>query len=252
MSLPPPSPPYPFGLSQKTGFGCPASCIKLALVICFTRGNVYASMLFSQIIPPSPSPTESQSLFLLDWDSVKSWITCEHGPDAGLGSEPGVCTSSPSAYSPTVGPVYSLSLKTLSLSQSEPKVNLNLQWPNKLWGTWFWMKSGSPGHGQRRWEGQMKTEREITTAAGGEKWQGGSGSTSCFFSSNGRDLRAKHLLSASPSVSLHLVHFFLPPSLFKALRGEYSFSVRCKRNYFSLLLGKMRGGWNLSGFILLY
>ena len=57
-----PSPPYPFRLSQKTGFGCLASCIKLALVIYFTRGNVYALMLFSQIIPPSPSSTESKSL----------------------------------------------------------------------------------------------------------------------------------------------------------------------------------------------
>ena len=73
-----------------------------------------------------------------------------------------------------------------------------------------------------------------------------------FSSSDGRDLRAKHLLSASPSVSMYFVHFFSPPSLFKALRGEYSLSVRCKRNDFSLLLGKMRGGWNLSGFVLLH
>ena len=36
-------------------FGCPASCIKLKLVICFTYVNVYVSVLFSQIIPPSPS-----------------------------------------------------------------------------------------------------------------------------------------------------------------------------------------------------
>ena len=31
--LPLPFPPYPSGLSPSTGFGCPASCIKLALVI---------------------------------------------------------------------------------------------------------------------------------------------------------------------------------------------------------------------------
>ena len=61
--LPPPSLPHPSGLSQTTCFGCPASCIELALAIYFTYGNVHVSMLFSQIIPPSPSPTESKSLF---------------------------------------------------------------------------------------------------------------------------------------------------------------------------------------------
>ena len=40
-------------------------------------GNVYVSALFSQIIPPSPSPTEYKSLF---FTSVSGNINL-HGPD---------------------------------------------------------------------------------------------------------------------------------------------------------------------------
>ena len=39
------------------------SCTQPGLVICFTIDNIHASMLFSRNIPPSPSPTESKSLF---------------------------------------------------------------------------------------------------------------------------------------------------------------------------------------------
>ena len=53
------SPETPFHLPPHLGF--PASYIKLPLAICFTYGNVYGSMLFSQVIPPSPL-TESKSL----------------------------------------------------------------------------------------------------------------------------------------------------------------------------------------------
>ena len=58
-----PSLPHPSVLSQSTSFEYPASCIELALVIYFTYGNTQVSMLFSQIISPSPSPTESIRLF---------------------------------------------------------------------------------------------------------------------------------------------------------------------------------------------
>ena len=61
--LPHPSSPDPSGLSQSTSLLCPASCIKLALVIYFTPSNEHVSMLFSQTISPSPSPTQSKSLF---------------------------------------------------------------------------------------------------------------------------------------------------------------------------------------------
>ena len=49
------------------------SCIQPGLVICFRRDNIYVSMLFSQIIPPSPSPIESKSLF---YTSVSLFLSC--------------------------------------------------------------------------------------------------------------------------------------------------------------------------------
>ena len=61
----PPSPSHPSGLSQCTGIECPVSCIELGLVIYFTYGNRHASVLFSQIIPPLASPTDSKSLFFI-------------------------------------------------------------------------------------------------------------------------------------------------------------------------------------------
>ena len=42
-------------MDKNSGFECPASCIKLGLVIYFTYGNIHVSMLFSQIILPVPS-----------------------------------------------------------------------------------------------------------------------------------------------------------------------------------------------------
>ena len=61
--LPPSSPSHPSGSSQCTSPEHPVSCIELGLAIYFTYDNIHVSMLFSQIIPPSLSPTESKSLF---------------------------------------------------------------------------------------------------------------------------------------------------------------------------------------------
>ena len=41
--------------------------------ICFTYDNIHVSMLFSKIIPPSPSPTKSKRLF---YTSVSLLLSC--------------------------------------------------------------------------------------------------------------------------------------------------------------------------------
>ena len=61
--LPPPSPYHPSGPSQCTSPKHPVSCIDPGLAIRFIYDIIHVSMPFSQIIPPSPSPTESQRLF---------------------------------------------------------------------------------------------------------------------------------------------------------------------------------------------
>ena len=63
--LRPPSPYHPSGSSRCTSPEHPVSCVKRGLAIHFTYENIHVSMLFSQIIPHSPSPTESKRLFYI-------------------------------------------------------------------------------------------------------------------------------------------------------------------------------------------
>ena len=51
----------------------PISCIQPGLVMCFILDSIHVSMLFSRNIPPSPSPTESKSLF---YTSVSLFLFC--------------------------------------------------------------------------------------------------------------------------------------------------------------------------------
>ena len=68
--LSPPSPYHPSGSSQCTSPKHPVSCIKPGLAIRFTYYIIHVSMPFSQIIPPSPSLTESKRLFYMLLTSV--------------------------------------------------------------------------------------------------------------------------------------------------------------------------------------
>ena len=62
--LPPPSPYHPSGSSQCTSPKHPVSCIECGLVTRFIHGIIHVSMPFSQIFPPSPSPSPTESIRL--------------------------------------------------------------------------------------------------------------------------------------------------------------------------------------------
>ena len=74
--LPPLSPYHLSGSSQCTSPKHPVSCIKPRLVIRFLHDSIHVSMPFSQIIPPSPSPTESKILFYISVSLLLSRIQC--------------------------------------------------------------------------------------------------------------------------------------------------------------------------------
>ena len=76
--LPPLSPYHPSGSSQCTIPKLPVSCIERGLAIHFTYDNINVLMPFSQIIPPSPSPTETRRLFYTSVSLLLSHIQGYH------------------------------------------------------------------------------------------------------------------------------------------------------------------------------
>ena len=61
--LPPLSPYHLSGSSPRTSLKHPVSCIRHRLAIQFLHDSIHVRMPFSQISPPSPSPSESKRLF---------------------------------------------------------------------------------------------------------------------------------------------------------------------------------------------
>ena len=75
---PPPSPYHPSGWSQCTSPKHPVSSIEPELAIRFIYDIIHVSMPFPQIIPPSPSPTESKRLFYTSVSLLLSHIQGYH------------------------------------------------------------------------------------------------------------------------------------------------------------------------------
>src|SRR5574337_1190185 len=82
--FPPPSTSHPSGSSQCTSPKHPVLCIEPGLVTHFIHDIIHVSMPFSQISPPSPSPTESIRLI---YTSVSLLLSCTQGYCYHLKSE---------------------------------------------------------------------------------------------------------------------------------------------------------------------
>ena len=64
---------HPSVSSQCTSPKHPVSCIEPRLAIHFLHDIIHVSMPFSQIIPPSPSPTESKRLFYTSVSRIQGY-----------------------------------------------------------------------------------------------------------------------------------------------------------------------------------
>ena len=101
---PPPSSYHPSGSSQCTSPKHPVSCIEPGLATHFIYDIIHISMPFSQIIPPSPSPTESKDsdlfVFLeMPWHIAEGRLEPPAGQQSNCQSSPGFCFLSVQACS---------------------------------------------------------------------------------------------------------------------------------------------------------
>ena len=78
IPLPPPTPYHLSGSSLCTSPKHPVSCIEHRLALHFLHDSIHVSMSFSQIIPPSPSPSESKSPFYTSVSLLLSCIQVHH------------------------------------------------------------------------------------------------------------------------------------------------------------------------------
>jgi len=77
LNPPPSSLPYPpSGSSQCTSPKHPVPCIEPGLATHFIHDIIHVSMLFSQISPPSPSPTESLRLIYTSVSLPRLYSLC--------------------------------------------------------------------------------------------------------------------------------------------------------------------------------
>ena len=70
--------PIPLGHTSAPALSTLSQCIEPGLLICFIYDNIHVSGLFSQIIAPLPSPTESKTLFYTSVSLLLSHIQGYH------------------------------------------------------------------------------------------------------------------------------------------------------------------------------
>ena len=78
IPLPSPTPYDLSGSSPCTSPKHPVSWVEHSLAIRFLHDSIHVSMPFSQIIPPSPCPSESKSLLYTSVSLLLSRIQCHH------------------------------------------------------------------------------------------------------------------------------------------------------------------------------